>query len=78
MRGSEPCRPNDMSSFEERFYLGQASAWRRLWRDLRLAAYLLGSVWWWLAVGARVRRRYRAAERRGEVFRLETLERGGG
>ena len=78
MRASEPSRPNEMSSFEERFYLGQASAWSRLRRDLRLAAYLLGSAWWWLVVGARVRRRYRAAERRGEVFRLETLERGGG
>lgn len=78
MTGSAPCRPNHMSSFEERFYLGQASRWRRLRRDLRLAAYLLGTAWWWLVVGARVRRRYRAAQRRGEVFRLETLERGGG
>ncbi len=78
MRGRERCRPKHMSSFEERFYLGQASPWRRLRRDLRLAAHLLGSAWWWLVVGARIRRRYRAAERRGEVFRLETLERGGG
>ncbi len=78
MRASEPCPLKPMSSFEERFYLGQASPWRRLRRDLRLAAYLLGTAWWWLVVGARVRRRYRAAQRRGEVFRLETLERGGG
>ncbi len=78
MRRNERSRTNHRSSFEQRFYLGQASPWRRLRRDLRLAAHLLGSAWWWLVVGARVRRRYRAAQRRGEVFRLETLERGGG
>jgi len=65
-----------MSSFEERFYLGQASLRRRLGRDLRLAAYLLGLAWWWLIVGAGVRRRYRAAQRRGQVFRLDGLQRG--
>ena len=62
-----------MSSFEERFYLGEASRRRRLGRDLRLAAHLLGLAWWWLVVGAGVRRRYRAAQRRGQVFPLESL-----
>ncbi len=66
-----------MTSFEDRFYLGEAGRWRRFWRDLRLGLHLLGLAWWWLAVGARVRRDYRAARSSGEAFHLDGLEDGG-
>jgi hypothetical protein len=65
-----------MSSFEARFYLGEAGRWQRLRRDLRLVAHLLGLAWWWLVVGARVRRDYRAARQAGEMVRLDEMEGG--
>jgi hypothetical protein len=65
-----------VTSFEDRFYLGQAGRWRRLGRDWRLGLHLLGLAWWWLTVGARVRREYRAAQRSGETIHLDGLDGG--
>ena len=47
------------------------SASARLKRNLRLARRIAGMVLGYFTVGRRVRRRYRDAERRGEVYLVD-------
>jgi hypothetical protein len=61
------------NSFESRYYLGNASLPRRLWRDLRIVGSSARFLWLWLTLGGRMRRALRAAEREQRVLHLEDL-----
>jgi len=50
-----------LKSFQEDFYLETPSPLRRLWRNVRLLAYVLQIVWVWAVLGGRVRRAVRRA-----------------
>ena len=60
-------------TFQERYYLGTGGPGRRLWRDLRLLAYVAALGWRWLIVGGRVRRAYRRALRTGRPWYIDHL-----
>ena len=60
-----------MPSFEERFYLQNASFGRRVQRNLSLLWYIAGGAWAYLWPGLKLRRAYRRAERDGGVVSLE-------
>ena len=62
-----------MASFEERFYLENPTRLQALGRDFRLLLMLAGYALMWLFKGARVRRAYRRAQRKGEVLELDEL-----
>ena len=66
-----------MSSFEERYYLGNASRRQRLLRDWRLCRESLSFLLLWLRDGGRIRRAYRKASEAGKPLALEDLFRGG-
>ena len=51
--------------------VGAESSRARLVRDLRVLRRMLGLLWGYFVVGAPVRRRYRRAQRRGEVLFLD-------
>ena len=55
-----------MKSFQEDFYLETSSPLYRLWRNLRLLAYVLQIVWFWAVLGGRVRRAVRKASQPGQ------------
>lgn len=59
------------ATFEHRFHELRRGLHWRLWRDVRCAAFILSLIWRNLTVGARVRRKYRACKRSGEVFWLD-------
>lgn len=61
------------TSFESRYYLGQASLPRRLWRDLRIIGSSASFLWLWFTLGGRLRRALRDAERGGRVIYLEDI-----
>ncbi len=60
-----------MAVYEQRFYLESGGPWRRAWRDLRLALYLVRLTWRWLTVGGRIRRAYARCARDGQPFWLD-------
>ncbi len=55
-----------MKSFEERFSVTVPGLRPRLARDARVLWFLAGMAWRNLTIGAKVRRRYRAAMAKGE------------
>ena len=60
-----------MPSFEDRFYLQNASFLQRAQRNLRLLWFIGCSAWAYLWPGLKLRRAYRRAEREGGVVSLE-------
>jgi hypothetical protein len=64
-------------TFEDRYYLGDATWQRRLWRDLRIIGGSARFLWTWLTLGGRMRRALRGAEREQRVLNLEDLMGGG-
>lgn len=65
-----------MSSFQEDFYLETSNPLRRLWRNVRLAGYVLELVWFWLVRGGPIRRAVKRARRTGEPFFVDALSDG--
>lgn len=65
-----------MASFEDEYYLGDASRWTRLRRDFRLAVYLGGKIVQYVTFGRRIRRALRAAQATGEALKVDGLPRG--
>lgn len=63
-----------MKTFQQAYYLDEAGFCRRLWRDLRLFAYLVEMAWFWLVLGGRVRREVRRAKRSGKPFPIDFLD----
>ena len=63
-----------MATFEERFYVTGGGFGRRLWRDVRLVAFLARMGLTWLVAGGRIRRAYRQARANGETFWLDALD----
>lgn len=61
------------TSFETRYYLGEASLVARWWRDLRIIGSSARFLWLWFTLGGRVRKQLRAAEHEGRVVYLEDL-----
>ena len=61
----------DSRTFEDRFHERRPGLHWRLWRDVRLAAFLLAFMWRYATVGRRVRAEYRAKRERGEPFWLD-------
>ena len=61
------------SSFESRYYLGEASLLQRWWRDLRIIGSSARFVWLWFTLGGHVRKVLRTAEREGRVVYMEEL-----
>lgn len=66
------------TSFESRYYLGDAAWPARLWRDLRIIGSSARFLWLWITLGRRVRRAVQEAERHGRVVYLEDLFGAGG
>ncbi len=60
-----------MPSFEERFYLENASVAQRLRRDLALIGSLIAAAWAYIWPGIKVRRAYRRALREGTPLSLD-------
>ncbi len=60
-----------MKSFEERFSVTAPGLGPRLARDARVFWFLAGMAWRNLTVGAKVRRRYRAALAKGEQIYVD-------
>ncbi|MEZ5498755.1 MAG: hypothetical protein R3E77_04900 [Steroidobacteraceae bacterium] len=60
-----------MPSFEQQYYLGNASWLERRRRDLRLLASLLRGLYWYATAGTRLRRGYRKARQQGRVLWLD-------
>jgi hypothetical protein len=61
----------DGPTFESRFHEMRPGLGRRLWRDLRCAAFIAAFVWRNATVGRRVRQRYRMCKAAGEPFWLD-------
>ena len=61
------------SSFESRYYLGEASLVTRWWRDLRILGSSAQFLWLWFTLGRRARSELRTAEREGRVVCVEDL-----
>ncbi|MGH8248476.1 MAG: hypothetical protein ACREUU_18820 [Gammaproteobacteria bacterium] len=62
-----------MSSFEQRFYLQDASLLRRLRRDVLLIRDCVQFLFVWVTRGGRIRRALRRAEASGSEVVLEEL-----
>jgi hypothetical protein len=60
-----------MATFDEQFFVHEASPLKRVWRDIRLLGFFATIVWRWLWQGGSVRRRYRQAEALGQVYYLD-------
>ena len=65
-----------MKSFEDRFYRQDAGFLRRAARDVRLFWYLASKLLLWMALGRRVRKAYRVAERSGAPLAVDELHKG--
>jgi hypothetical protein len=65
-----------MASFEDDYYLGNATRRARLRRDVRLAFYLAGKTLQYFTFGRRIRRALRGARARGEELKVDGLPRG--
>ncbi len=63
-----------MGTYGEKFYLHEANWLRRLWRDLRLLAYIAQIMWLWAVLGGRLRRLNRAHTTRGTTFPIDFLD----
>lgn len=64
-------------TFEDRYYLGDASWPRRLWRDLRIIGSSARFLWLWFTLGGKMRRALREAERGQRLLNLEDFVDGG-
>ena len=58
-------------SFDARFHETRPGLHRRIARDVRLMWFLAGMAWKNLAIGSKVRKRYRAARAAGEPYWLD-------
>lgn len=62
-----------MSSFEQRYYVRNATLLQRLRRDVRLAWENLSFLFLWLTRGRRIRRAYRRAQDADTQLIIEDL-----
>lgn len=60
-----------MASFEERFYLENATPAQRLRRNVKLLWWIACSAWAYIWPGIKLRSTYRKAERNGTALSLE-------
>ena len=58
-------------TFEQRFHEMRPGLLRRVWRDLRCAAFLAAFAWRNATLGRRVRNEYRRKKAAGEPFWLD-------
>ena len=66
-------------TFDQRFIVKRPGLFPRLARDIDMMWYLAGMAWKNLTIGAKVRRRYRACQARGEPYWIDDMPgRGGG
>ena len=61
-----------MATFDEQFFVREASPLKRIQRDIRLLRFLATIAWRWLWQGGAVRRRYRKAEALGGIYYLDS------
>jgi hypothetical protein len=62
-----------VSSFQQDFYLETSNPLHRLRRNLRLLAYILRIVWFWIVRGGPVRRAVRRPRPSDDPFFIDTL-----
>ena len=60
-----------MPTYEQMFYLREASRWQRFRRDLRLLRMLAKVALIYIFPGTVIRRRYKSMKARGETFWLD-------
>ncbi len=64
---------SSMGTYGEKFYLHEANWLQRLWRDLRLLAYIAQIIWLWSVLGRRLRRLNHTHTARGTTFPIDFL-----
>ena len=62
-----------MGTYQEKFYLEEATRWQRFKRNLRLIKYMLGIVWFWAVLGRKVRQQHRRSQANGETYWIDHL-----